>query len=327
MKSRVLYLVNEYPQLSQTYIKCEIEALQNDYEISIIALDKADLAYKNHLPFKRIKDTEKIIEAAREFNPGVIHAHYLTMFNTANEVSRALDVPFTVRAHSFDALMRIPPLQDAGERCLGVLAFPFTHSFVNAKGIPDNKIIDCYPVINYERFYDRSPNGDEILNVGATIPKKGLEAYLQLGKLMPNKVFNLYAIGYYEQKFIDMNKKLGNPVNIMPAVEPEDMKPIYKRHRWLVYTANPRMKTIGWSMAIAEAQAAGLGICMQNVRPDLSQYVGGAGFLFNSIRELPVILSRPYPEEMRERGFEQAKKSDIQVHKVKLTSLWDKAIS
>lgn len=327
MKPRVLYIVNEYPQLSQTYIKTEIEALLDDYEIAVITIDKADLAYRNHLPFKKLNKLNLIIEAAKEFKPQILHSHYLTMFNLANQVAKVLDIHYTVRAHSFDTLMKIPPIQEINERCLGVLAFPFSRSMVREKGVPDEKIIDCYPVVNYSGFYDRSPNGDEILNVGATIPKKGLEAYIQLGKLMPNKIFNLYAIGYYEKKFIELNERLGNPINVKSAVEPEDMKAIYKRHRWLVYTANPRMKTVGWPLAIAEAQAAGLGICLQNIRPDLSEYLGGAGFLFNSINELPAILSRPYPEEMRERGFEQAKKSDIQLHKVKLTSLWDKVIN
>ena len=72
----------------------------------------------------------------------------------------------------------------------------------------------------------------------------------------------------------------------------------------------------------------GVNLPYQNHQPfehvtDLAEYVGGAGFFYDSINELLAILSRPYPDEMRARGFEQAKKSDIQRHKFKLTSLWD----
>jgi hypothetical protein len=75
-------------------------------------------------------------------------------------------------------------------------------------------------------------------------------------------------------------------------------------------------------MAIAEAQAAGVGVLMQNIRPDLKTYIGDAGYLFNTMDEAIEILSQPYPESMRQKGFEQAKKSDIKVNIKKLTSLW-----
>lgn len=42
-------------------------------------------------------------------------------------------------------------------------------------------------------------------------------------------------------------------------------------------------------------------------------------------RLVPKIISQPYPDEMREIGFEQAKKSDIENHKHLLTDLWDRA--
>jgi hypothetical protein len=110
----------------------------------------------------------------------------------------------------------------------------------------------------------------------------------------------------------------------MPYVQHEKMPEIYKKHNWLVYTACPTIKGVGWPMAIAEAQASGLGICMSNIRPDLKEYLGGAGFLFDSIKEVPDIICKPYPDEMREIGFEQSRKSDIGEHKFLLTDLWDK---
>ena len=36
-------------------------------------------------------------------------------------------------------------------------------------------------------------------------------------------------------------------------------------------------------MAIAEAQAAGVSVCMPNIRPDIKEYVGEAGFVYDSI--------------------------------------------
>ena len=69
-----------------------------------------------------------------------------------------------------------------------------------------------------------------------------------------------------------------------------------------------------------------LGVCFPNLRPDVKEYLGGSGFLYDSIREVPKIISQSYPDKMREIGFEQAKKSDIAIHKKLLVNLWDNAI-
>ena len=48
MKKRVLYVVQEYPQLSETYIYNEIENVSHLYELEIFSMRQADLPYKNH---------------------------------------------------------------------------------------------------------------------------------------------------------------------------------------------------------------------------------------------------------------------------------------
>ncbi len=97
----------------------------------------------------------------------------------------------------------------------------------------------------------------------------------------------------------------------------------YKQHEWLVYTAAER--TVGWPVAVAEAQAAGVGVCMQRVRPDLDDYVGDAGFVFDTIEEAEEIIAEPFPAELRERGFRQAARSDARDHISLLEQLWDAA--
>jgi hypothetical protein len=100
----------------------------------------------------------------------------------------------------------------------------------------------------------------------------------------------------------------------------------YKKHAWLVYTADRALGTVGWPVSIAEAQASGVGVCMPNLRPDLRDYVGPAGFLYDSIGDVARIISKPLPEELRQMGFEHAKKSDIFQHRQMLINLWQKAV-
>lgn len=342
-----MYIVREYPQISQTYIKSEIEAVQDGYEIDVITVRKIDLPYNNHAPYRFMDDPAMIREAIEEFQPLILHTHYIIQTPLLGKLSRQTNTPFTIRAHSFDAIRpRKKTISDFiyssrkdyissqirkavryinDDLCLGVLTFPFTRQILERAGIRSEKIHDCFPVVNYRLFHDPSPNGRSIMNVGACIPKKRMEDFLQLATDMPNLEFNLYAMGYQVEKISSLNKNMGKPVKIIPPVEPDQMPGEYKKHRWLVYTASRDHGTVGWPMAIAEAQASGVGVCMPNIRPDLRDYVGKAGFLYNSISEVADIISKPFPEEMQQIGFEHAKKSDIFKHKVILTDLWRKA--
>jgi hypothetical protein len=328
-KPRVLYIVRNFPQISQTYIKSEIEALQHDYDISVVSLSEPNVPYKRCVPFRRTSDPRAIQEVIEEFRPHVLHSHYLNQTEIFQAlIERGLGVPFTIRAHSFDTLSddsqianRASPIINH-ELCLGLLSFPFTRPLLERAGIRREKIHDCYPVVHYRRFHDRSPNGEAVMNIGAAIPKKRMEDFIDLATQFPNRQFNLYAVGHIIDQLIEDNRVVGDPVNIIPPIEPDEMPVEYKKHRWLVYTGSRDMPTVGWPMAVAEAQASGVGVCVPNLRPDLREYVGDAGFIYDSIREVGDIISRPVPDEMRERGFVQARKSDIFEHKTVLTRLW-----
>lgn len=63
-------------------------------------------------------------------------------------------------------------------------------------------------------------------------------------------------------------------------------------------------------MSIAEAQGAGVGVCMANIRPDLREYVGPAGFFVQINQPSAKDHIQPFPVELRETGFDHAKKSE-----------------
>ena len=332
MKTRVLMILRGYPAISQTYMTNEVDALKDDYDLRIVTTAPPHLPKKSYQPFEVVKERGRLREIIEEFRPQVMHAHYLNMADLLANLGERYRIPFTIRTHSFDSIRRWGPTPGLGfpevravrsDACAGILAFPFSRPVMESIGIPMAKLIDCYPVVNYRRFYDRSPNGDAVLNVGACIPKKRMENFVDLGKAVKQRL-NLYAIGRESATLRAYNEANGSPISVHGAVEPDDMPAVYKAHGWLVYTACPKINTVGWPVAVAEAQAAGLGVCFPNIRPDVREYVGGAGFLYDSIQEVSDILSRPYSEEMREKGFEHARKSDIEAHKHLLTDIWDR---
>jgi hypothetical protein len=349
-RRRILYLLRQYPQISQTYVKCELDHVVPDNDVLILTRKRAYSPYKNHYPHINIDTLEEAIEHGRAFKPDVIHAHYVTQLDFVHQVSKALGVPYTVRSHSFDVMaMRwwsprkvlqrfVGPLKDDTQRqhklkenlkltrednCLGVVGFHFSRKILARAGAPEKKLVDCWPVVNVARFEDRSENGTGIMNTGTVLQKKKMEDFLELSKLMPDMPFTLYGMNYDIEKLRAKNEEMGAKVDFHSLVEPEDMLPEYKKHSWLVYTGDIENPRVGWPMSVAEAQAAGVGVAMPRLRPDIIDYVGkGAGVIYDHISELPSIVSQPPPQEMREAGFEAAKKSDIRNHLHLLTDLW-----
>jgi hypothetical protein len=330
-KARILMYLPGFPTISQTYMLNEVEALQDDYELRIVTNYTADLPCKDHHPFQQISRDEELHAIIEEFKPDILHGHYIYTATKLAAASEKFSIPFTLRTHSFDVFMLKNMSRGMircaanSDTCIGILAFPYACEILAGYGIKRSKLHACWPVIKYNRFIDRSENSPGVLNIGACIPKKKLEDYVELGRLT-GKTLDLYSIGFQTDAMMKYNRDNGSPIHIHRAVEPTEMPQVYKQHDWLVYTACPKINTVGWSMAVPEAQAAGLGICFPNIRPDITEFLGGAGFTYDSIQEVPDIINKPYPQEMREIGFEHAKKSDIDRHKNILTDLWDSTI-
>ncbi|NRB36532.1 MAG: hypothetical protein HRU31_17740 [Rhodobacteraceae bacterium] len=64
-----------------------------------------------------------------------------------------------------------------------MLGFPFVRRYAEAQGVPSEKFVDCYPVVNVQAFFNRSPNGTGVMNTGPAIPKKKMDSFLELAKL------------------------------------------------------------------------------------------------------------------------------------------------
>ena len=273
----------------------------------------------------RVQNGDELKSEIDAFKPDVIHGHYLVTTDVLALASEMAGVPFTVRTHSFDVLSNPA---DVGRwtqfvnrsSCLAVLCFPFLRTTLAAAGVDESKLVECWPVVDYRRFYDTSPNGEEVINSGACLPKKNMESYIRLAALVPQRRFNLYPIGYFSEEIADFNRSQGSPVHIHRPVEPYRMAEVYKRNQWLVYSMNPDVPTVGWPLSIAEAQAAGVGVAVQRIRPDIETYVGEAGYVFDTLEEAAEIVASPFSEERRQVGFRHAKRSDVSEH---IRLLWD----
>ncbi|MEJ2437087.1 MAG: hypothetical protein P8Y35_03620, partial [Sulfurovaceae bacterium] len=158
---KVLYIIGTYYQLSESYIHVEMNTLiKQGYDVKIIALRKPDCQAKNHLPYQIISDEKEIIEYAKEYQPDIIHTHWIFyQLPLVYRVSKALDVGFTIRSHSFDVLWKKSSIKQKIRRfiknvnfikiindplCKGVLVFPFAKKILVDLGIKAEKVIESF---------------------------------------------------------------------------------------------------------------------------------------------------------------------------------------
>lgn len=328
----------QYPLLCETYIETELTLLRERFDVKVFTErdPPSDHLKPDPCPHETHKDPEALLAALRAFDPQLLHGHWLTQWGRMERMSEALGVPYTIRAHSFDTIptgymahwfnIARPFVQRmivGNERFLGVLAFHFSRPIIERWGLRSDLITDAYPLVDVPLFRDRSPNGEGVVNTGACLPKKGIPQYLKLAELCPEVRFDYYPVGYATDEIIQANEASGGRVAIHDVVPHSEMPGVYKAHEWLVYTANFKLRNVGWSMSVAEAQASGCGVIYANVRPDLREFVGEAAYLYDHISEVPGIIRAGLPEEKRELGFELAERCDARSNLHQLTDLWE----
>ena len=358
-KPRVLCFTETYPEFSETYMHEEFAALSEDYEVQVLALQMSRFPRAHSLPYIQLvyrdehlsygnfdrvnlgftnrrqqKFLAKLDTVLDQFKPHILHAHYLYLAWLLGHVSDRRGIPWTMRTHSFDMLEKNKAKRHAGidalksPHCKGVFVFPEFEHEVLSRGVPRERVHTAWPVVNVGRFYNEAPREPtrKVMCGGPCIAKKAHTTFIDLAKKMAGAgyQFSLYTKGHIVEEVAKYNRSQGSPVSIQFA-EPEMMSKVYRDYDWIVYTSDPAINRVGLPASVVEAQASGIGVCLQELpgrRQAQLDFVGGGGFVFESIDDVPGIITQPYPEEMRRSGLESSKRCDVRRHKQMLDQIW-----
>src|SRR5438093_7377800 len=156
MPSRVAYVVNVFPKLSETFIAGELaELCRRGVGLRVLSLRQPveilrhEFIARAGLDKITCYDPAKFPALLREFKPQMLHAHFATEPTAAaRELAQELGVPFTFTAHGYDIRRKPPP--DFAERAAAARAV-VTVSKSNARyivktfGVPSEhiRVIPC----------------------------------------------------------------------------------------------------------------------------------------------------------------------------------------
>lgn len=290
---RVLYVLWNFPQLSETYVDAEIHCMQRwgvhvEVWSETLALSSHSVAVPVH--------GDSLEEAVALVQPDVIHIHWL---NTAAQYAGKLakfGVPITARAHGYelnDDLMRCV----IGLKLHRVFCFPHhRHSF----GLSLSQMGELNAAFDTTLFKPvRDKDRRMVLRAGAVLPSKDLEFFIRLAKRLPDHHFVfagvtcVNAIDYME-KLRKMWVDMGSRGEFLMDVPREDIIPMVERAGIYLHTAHSVQNggtPIGMPISIAESMATGAHIIVRD-HPSLVDYVGDAGQAYRDLDHAAEIITK-----------------------------------
>lgn len=315
---RVLYLLSNYPQYSESYIDAEIHyARSQGVEVGVWS---SVSGYGDRLDGVPTLYGQDPMDAIADFKPDLLHIHYLV---TAQQVLKQLftPLPITVRAHSFDwdpsrafAVAALPAVK-------AIYAFPHF-----ARQLATSEKIVPLPVAFDGSLYDgpmmEPTDPNRVIRLAAGRRMKGLEDFFTVAwSLFPSGSFQMAVSrirgdeGYVERT-VEAGMRTGVTVfTDLPrtaAVRMIRVAGIY------LDTSDPTGHPFGMPISVAEAFAAGLVVIMRD-SPAAREYGGDVASYYSTLNEAKILvdhalrMSLEQRMELLVRGIERSEmfRSDV----------------
>ena len=285
---RVLYYLDEFPQLSESYIDTEIEWLKRrGLEIEVFAERQPGSRGVETVPVHRV-DSEAVV---RHFSPDIIHCHWLHIAAGVAAVAEELKIPVTVRGHGFE-------FSDATlTRCASLPAvrsiYLFPHFRETLPG--DHSKLHAVPAcFNTKRYYPRVERDRRLVfRAGACLPTKDLEMFIRVAALCPEYRFLLVLARVKSWPALPgelcaLNASLGNPADIRFDVQYDEIAEMTAKAGIYLHTFGFQ-QPFGMPVSVIESLACGA-VVIERDCPEARSYAGPNSLYYTTAAEAAALL-------------------------------------
>ena len=280
---RVLYVLWDYPQLTETYVRWEIACLRRwGVEIEVWSeLENPVAQYPSEVPVHN----GPLADVIRKFRPHVVHCHWLHFVPKYRDTVARFGLPMTVRGHGFEFNPQL--LQTLATDPVVRKLYVFPHY---ADRIPELPKVRPTPVgFNGDLYYpEKEKDRFLVVRASAAKPAKHLEDFVDIARQCPEHRFVL-ALGRinnlasYVDEFLEYNRRHGSPVDVRIDLPTEEVAALVRSAGIYLHTYGHE-EPFGMPISIAEAMATGCYTLVPQV-PGAESYVGQAGYLYGSVKE------------------------------------------
>lgn len=267
---RVLYVVDNYPALSESYIDNEIAfALRSGVEVAVNAnkfrsgVERVETFYG---------DPRLAVES---FKPDVLHVHWLNLVERV-----AMYSPITVRGHSFEFTPELANRVVATPNVKRVFLFPH----FAARCAPSPKIVPMTCAYDTSIY---SPNTaiekrPLVFRAAPGLPGKAIEEFIEIARSYhvqeypPPAGFVLamtVPLPEYAAKIRALNESAGSPVRLFFDIEREECCDWMRAATVYLRGHDPAEHAYGMPVSIAEAMACGCAIVARSCA-EAKEFVG-----------------------------------------------------
>ncbi len=299
---RVLYVVWDYPQLTETYVRWEIACMKRwGVHVEVWSeVERTACPYASEVPVHY----GSLDEAMRKVRPHVAHVHWLHIAERYHEQIARAGLQLTVRGHGFEFHPESLPRLLRNNAIQAIYVFPHFHAALPA----DPRIRPMTAAFNGDLYYP-PPEKDPFLVVrtASAKPAKGLETFIDVARQCPQHRFVLVlgvlnGLEHYSGQLQEYNRRQGSPVDIRLNVPTEEAAALVRQAGIYLHTYGTD-EPFGMPISIAEAMATGA-LVFAPALPGAEEYVGPAGGLYASADDVAAAIrlsARAYPEQWRER--------------------------
>jgi glycosyltransferase involved in cell wall biosynthesis len=284
---RVLYVLWNYPQISETYIATEIGFAQKcGVEVHVWTNES-----RHDIEPQCMVHHGLLSEAIAAVGPDLVHIHYLVVAKRhLHEVPAG--IPVTIRGHSFD--WSPSAARELGEQPSVKRLYLFPH-FVAAMGGHPKAFALPVAYDTGAHFPAVSKNRKLVLRLAAGLPTKGLDDFLAVANRCSDFKFVLGVSragggDQFLDQLIRLNSYVKDRVEIMVDLHPQVAADLNRRAGIYLYTHDPKGHPFGMPISIAEAMATGSYTLALDV-PPARAYMAEAGACYRNPEEAAKLIT------------------------------------
>lgn len=287
---KVLYALWHYPQLTESYVRSEIIGVKRlGVEVEVWSEENVAAPFVSEVPVHR----GNLADVIAQFQPDLVHTHWIHMGIKFSTLLKELDMPMTVRGHGFEFSPTTVATLDQDEKVKGVYVFP--HFVAECKSV-SGKVKPLATIFTPELYF---PSKDKdrrlVLRTAAGLATKDLSTFFKTAQLCPEHHFVLAISRTYQREHVTdellaMNQSLGNPVEILVDVQHEELSKVVRNAGIYLHTAG-NTQPFGMPVSICEAMATGCYLLARKF-PASAAYVGNAGDLYETAEEAAEFIQK-----------------------------------
>ena len=283
---RVLYVTYDHPQLSESYVRFEIDEMQRrGADIAVWSEDTPEA------PCEASEDVSNgsIAAAAIRLNPDVVHVHWSHYAEQNIEALLATGAHLTIRGHGFDfspelidRLLRRPAIKRI---------YLYPHHTAQCPQSP--KILAAPVALPVERFRPEQKNRKMVLRAAAMLPTKDLELFVRVAKRLPEFQFVLCLARVHDfgfaAEFLKFVEEQGSPIDLRFDVPHEECFELFRQAGIYLHTFGPT-DPFGMPISIGQALAAECYTLVRQVA-GAEEYLADAGGIYDDENQVVEMIA------------------------------------